>query len=1060
MTDTDDTEVLVSSPAITIVKTALGGSDSQTVNPNGTANFTITVTNTGDVYLENVAVTDALSTGCANTIGNLAVGASVSYNCMESNVTSGFTNVANVTGDPVGGGDAVTDTDDTEVLVSSPAITIVKDDNDDNDDSQIVNSGGTATFSITVTNTGNVDLENVTVTDPTTVSCESIIGNLAVGETETYTCTSTNVIASFTNTANVIADPVGGGDAVTDTDDTEILVQDPELVITKSNEPTGLVCQGETIIYTLEVANIAMGINAGSATNVLISDVAPINTTLVAGSMMYVSGIAPIVGSPATPDWTIPTLQSGESTIVSFEVTVNNTAINGDQILNIATVNADEIPTAIESNEVENVVDGPIVTCRQPINTTSLEGECGNSQINMLPPFVESDNCGVTLIENDAPFDFDIGATLVTWTISFETGHTATCEQEVNIVDGSNPIVQYCNTSIDFVHDDCIAEVTIDVGADDACGIVSIEGNGVFFLPPGIHPHPVTITDNNGNQTVHMVTIFVHDDIEPVALNCPESFTINSTDADTFEAPEPQFFDNCEVISVTSDAPDTYPIGTTTVTWTATDNYGLNGDCSYDVIVEPVITISGLQDIETCVEDDAARAAVRWNLPEVSTACEACPTTSYEDFMHLGDFYGHQYFLYTGDDISWDDAVEMAQSLENGNLVTIDNRAENNFLRYLLPNEVNDVWLGLEVIEVEGIFNYNWADNTVSEYQNFGDVITYTETKNVLTLQNTGAWTFTDKSELRGFIVERACLTVEQTGPYLESVTAEGDSIQSLLTIGSDWEIGAYTVGYRAYDNCGNETTSTFEVNVAEPQAEYCAIGGRDASVWIQQLTVKDQRRGENQTGGFYDNTENEIVFDAEDQLIRMELVGGANDSGQDLFWSIWLDKNEDGDFFDANELIHSQMSPEAVVEAFIPILQFSNTPRRMRVAVSRYDYPEVCADYFSGEAEDYLLSYTGTPNFDINLENGGANEVLTDEGINLVPNPATDYTTISFSELSTNTTLEILNITGQKVKTISIGAGTSSYRLMTNDFAVGLYVLNLRSEEGIMMTKKLVIQK
>src|SRR6266480_7472747 len=72
--------------------------NSQTVTSGGTATFTITVLNTGDVALTDVVVTDALSPNCNKTIGTLAPGQSVSYKCTRPNVTASFTNVAVVTG--------------------------------------------------------------------------------------------------------------------------------------------------------------------------------------------------------------------------------------------------------------------------------------------------------------------------------------------------------------------------------------------------------------------------------------------------------------------------------------------------------------------------------------------------------------------------------------------------------------------------------------------------------------------------------------------------------------------------------------------------------------------------------------------------------------------------------------------------------------------------------------------------------------------------------------------------------------------------------------------------
>jgi uncharacterized repeat protein (TIGR01451 family) len=95
--------------------------------------------------------------------------------------------------------------------VPAPAIAIVK-----NPKGQTVAVGGTATFSITVTNAGNTVLTDVTVADPLTPSCNRTkadipaLASMAPGATVTYTCTKTNVRASFDNVATATGTPPSG----------------------------------------------------------------------------------------------------------------------------------------------------------------------------------------------------------------------------------------------------------------------------------------------------------------------------------------------------------------------------------------------------------------------------------------------------------------------------------------------------------------------------------------------------------------------------------------------------------------------------------------------------------------------------------------------------------------------------------------------------------------------------------------------------------------------------------------------------------------------------------
>src|SRR5438552_13823869 len=98
-----------------------------------------------------------------------------------------------------------------DVLVQHPSIDIVKSPK-----SQTINTGTTATFTITVTNTGDVDLTNVTVTDPLSPNCNRVIGALAKSASTSYSCTSPALSADLTNVATVTGQ--AGNDTVTDTD--------------------------------------------------------------------------------------------------------------------------------------------------------------------------------------------------------------------------------------------------------------------------------------------------------------------------------------------------------------------------------------------------------------------------------------------------------------------------------------------------------------------------------------------------------------------------------------------------------------------------------------------------------------------------------------------------------------------------------------------------------------------------------------------------------------------------------------------------------------------------
>ncbi len=227
VSDFDTAVVTLSVPGIEIIKTP-----DQNVSPGGTASFTLIVSNVGNTDLNGVVVTDALcdadptlDSGDTGNDGILPADGSENwvYSCSTANVQGPFNNTGNVTANPIPEGDPVNDSDMASVSMNAPAVLIVKEAD------QIVAPGGTAAFTLTVTNPGNVSLENVVVTD---AMCDAnpilqsgdigVDGILTTAETWIYTCSTANVQDDFTNTGNVTADPVGGGDGVNGSDTADV----------------------------------------------------------------------------------------------------------------------------------------------------------------------------------------------------------------------------------------------------------------------------------------------------------------------------------------------------------------------------------------------------------------------------------------------------------------------------------------------------------------------------------------------------------------------------------------------------------------------------------------------------------------------------------------------------------------------------------------------------------------------------------------------------------------------------------------------------------------------
>ena len=249
VSDTDTAFVDVINPYINVVKTA----DPTVVNDGDTVTYTITVENTGDSNLINVAVADHLP-GCilsgpvgdTHNLGVLDPDETWTYTCSITASSEDIENTASVSATDEAGR-TVSDSAHAEVDVIHPDIEITKEAD------QTVVSGSDVTFNITVENTGDVDLTDVRVTDRLAPDCARTIGDLAVGESERYTCIVEDVAAGFTNSATAEGiDPTGS--TVSDTDTAEVTVISPAIQVVKETSVSAANV-GEVITYTYTVEN-------------------------------------------------------------------------------------------------------------------------------------------------------------------------------------------------------------------------------------------------------------------------------------------------------------------------------------------------------------------------------------------------------------------------------------------------------------------------------------------------------------------------------------------------------------------------------------------------------------------------------------------------------------------------------------------------------------------------------------------------------------------------------------------------------------------------------------
>jgi len=244
--------------AVNIVKFANGQDADSPTGPHvavgSTVTFTYVVTNTGTVPLSNVVVTDdklgtiTAFTGDTNGNGQLDLTETWTYTATATALAGQQTNVGTVTAQGLET-TTVTDNNPANYFGDVAGIHIVKFVNGEDADTPPgpnVPVGSTVTFTYVVTNTGNVPLANVVVTDDQLGPVTSFTGDtnsnglLDLAETWTYTATATALAGQQTNVGTVNAQDANNppGTTVTDNNSANYLGAGlPECDISTFNEP-------------------------------------------------------------------------------------------------------------------------------------------------------------------------------------------------------------------------------------------------------------------------------------------------------------------------------------------------------------------------------------------------------------------------------------------------------------------------------------------------------------------------------------------------------------------------------------------------------------------------------------------------------------------------------------------------------------------------------------------------------------------------------------------------------------------------------------------------------
>ncbi len=281
----------------------------------------------------------------------------------------------------------------------------------------------------------------------------------------------------------------------------------------------------------------------------------------------------------------------------------------------------------------------PTITAPANITRNTDASGCTVSKNNIaFGTPVTSDNCSVTVTTN-APQNFPIGVTNVTWTATDNSGNTATAIQVVTVQDKTGPTINTPTIYVNAAQGNCSAVVNYDIAAsatDCTPGAItvtySIQPGSVFRI--GSTPVTVTATDILGNIRTAQFVVVVRN-VTPPSIIQPADITVNSEPGlcgahAGFSASAT----DCESVTILySIQPGSlFAVGTTPVSVTAVDASGNISVATFNVIVldkEPPVIINMPAAITKASGRDSCGTVVYYAAPTTTDNCKPAATQTF-----------------------------------------------------------------------------------------------------------------------------------------------------------------------------------------------------------------------------------------------------------------------------------------------------------------------------------------------------------------------------------------------------------------------------------------------
>jgi len=633
---------------------------------------------------------------------------------------------------------------------------------------------------------------------------------------------------------------------------------------------------------------------------------------------------------------------------------------------------------------------------------------------------------------------FNLGLTNVVITATNACG-APTCAFTVTVVDNVKPSIN-CSVPITKNADlnQCTAVVFYTVTASDNCSYTLTRTGGLdsgSAFPKGTSSVSWKATDASGNSTDCAFTVTVVDN-QPPSITCPDNLARNTDvgQCSAVVAYAVTASDNCPGLTttVTAGLPSgaTFPKGTATVEWKATDASGNMSTCVFTVSVadNQAPTVACPANIVRSTDAGLCTAVVTYATPSYSDNCAGGGTTIVPPSLPSGSAFPKGVTM-----VSWQatDAAGLTAICQFS--VTVNDAQ--------LPSITcpSNQTIGTTPTLCTGIATFatpSGADNctlpsgAVTQTGGPASGSAFPKGQTTVTFKVTDGAGLTKTCTFRVTVSDTenpaiACPSSQSvntttnscaSAPVNYTTPTATDNCSSLTVVrisgpasGSSFPAGTTTVVWRAIDGAGRSSTCSFAVTVTDNQAPIITCPGN------QNVTAPT---GQCSTPVFYSNpsfTDNCGV----DAVFLLSGLASSSSFPQGTTTNVWRAVDVNGG---------SATCAFTVTVACGTGAQGASAERE---------------DLTAFEERGDLTTFEKLSNLDLRL----------------APNPATTAVQISIENLSeAGGDITVLDAQGRLMWQSNIQSPTSTVSL--EGFAAGLYFVTLRSADGQVATKRLVVQR